>query len=572
LGDSKQRLWLTNKSGIFCYDTHSKTLRQVSVGEVQLQNSDRTLFYALTEQQGTIWLSDWTGQLFCYDENKGYFEPQLEGKNIGAIILQVLQTDAETVYLGTKEGLKHYNPKTKLLTVLLDRSYGLPDENIGALTSDNQGNLWLGSFKGLIRYNLESREFRIFDEKDGLYSSDFAINSVRKIEDGRIILGTEKGLLVFQPTKLAFNKEKPSVYITDFQLFNKSILPTDANSPLKQNIPFNKCITLQPNQSVFTLQYAALNYTNSSKNQYAYQLEGFDNGWQYVGNKREVTYTNLNPGTYRFLVKASNNDGIWNNDGATMQIVVLPPWYRTWWAYLLYALGVLGLFWVYFYFQRQKFRKEQAFSLAASKFVPHDFLQMLGRKSILQTQLGDQIDASMTILFADIRGYTTLSEEMSPQDNFGFINAYYKRISPIIRQNQGIICEYMGDGFMAVFPQQTEDAIHAALQIQAIIEDYNTQRTKEQRKNIAVGIGIHRGDMMLGIIGDELRQNTTVISDAVNTASRIEALTKEHNCQLLMTKEVVTDIPNVLQQRTQWLEEIQVKGRMQPVDVYRFMV
>jgi class 3 adenylate cyclase len=161
---------------------------------------------------------------------------------------------------------------------------------------------------------------------------------------------------------------------------------------------------------------------------------------------------------------------------------------------------------------------------------------------------------------------------MSPQDSFGFINAYYNRISPIIRQNQGIICEYMGDGFMAVFPQRTEDAIHAALEIQAIIDDYNQQRKNKQRKTIAVGMGIHRGEMMLGIIGDELQQNTTVISDAVNTASRIETLTKEHNCKLLITKEVFTDIPESLQLRTQWLEEIQVKGRVQPVDVYLFLV
>jgi ligand-binding sensor domain-containing protein/class 3 adenylate cyclase len=572
LGDSKQRLWMISKSGIFCYDTKTNTTKQIEVEQMAVLNSEQTLFYALSEQQSGIWLSNWTGQLFCYDEEKGLFIPQLKEKNVGAVILQVLQTDAETIYLGTKEGLKKFNPKTKELVVLLDRSKGLPDENIGILTSDQQGNLWLGTFKGLVRYNLESKAFRAFDEKDGLYCSDFAINSSYKNADGRFFLGTEKGLLVFEPTKLAFNTEKPTVYITDFQLFNKSLLPTDDSSPLKQSISLSKSITLQPEQSVFTIQYAALNYTNSGKNHYAYQLEGFDKTWQYVGSKREVTYTNLNPGTYNFHVKASNNDGVWNNEGTILQITVLPPWYKTWWAYLLYSIGIASVLGVYVYTQRQKLLKEQAFSFAASKFVPHDFLQMLGRKSILQAELGDQIDASMTVLFADIRGYTTLSEGMSPQDSFGFINAYYNRISPIIRENQGIICEYMGDGFMAVFPQRTEDAIHAALQIQSTIDDYNQHRSSKQRTTIAVGIGIHRGDMILGIIGDKLQQNTTVISDAVNTASRIETLTKEHNCKLLITKEVVTDIPESLQARTQWLEEIQVKGRVQPVDVYRFLV
>ncbi len=572
LADSKQRLWCVAKTGIFCYDTKTNSVKTIPLDQMPPQNSEQALFYAFSEQQSGIWLSSWTGKLFCYDEEKGVFIAQLNEKNVGAIILQVLQIDAETIYLGTREGLKKFNPKTKELTVLLDRSKGLPDENIGILTSDKQGDLWLGTFKGLIRYNIASQEFRVFDEKNSLHTSDFAVNSVFKNDNERFFLGTEKGVLTFEPTKLIFNKEKPNVYITDFKLFNNSILPTDANSPLKENIVLCEHITLQPEQSVFTIQYAALNFTNSSKNQYAYQLEGFDQTWQYVGNKREVTYTNLNPGTYAFHVKASNNDGVWNNEGTTLQITVLPPWYKTWWAYLLYTMLITGILGAYLYAQHQKLRKEQAFSSAASKFVPHDFLQMLNRKSILQTQLGDQIDASMTILFADIRGYTTLSEDMSPQDNFGFINAYYKRISPIVRQNHGIICEYMGDGFMAVFPRQTEDSIHCALAIQAAVDNFNQKRTNEKRKAISVGIGIHRGDMMLGIIGDELRQNTTVISDAVNTASRIESLTKVHHCKLLMTKEVVTDIPESLQLRTQWLEEIQVKGRMQPVEVYRFMV
>ncbi len=572
LGDSKQRLWCIAKTGVFCYDTKTNNVKTIPLDQMSPQNSEQALFYAFSEQQSGIWLSSWTGKLFCYDEEKGVFISQLNEKNIGAIVLQILQIDAETIYLGTREGLKKFNPKTKELTVLLDRSKGLPDENIGILTSDQQGNLWLGTFKGLIRYNIASHDFRVFDEKNSLHTSDFAVNSVFKNDNERFFLGTEKGVLTFEPTKLIFNKEKPNVYITDFQLFNNSLLPTDANSPLKENIVLCKSITLQPEQSVFTIQYAALNFTNSSKNQYAYQLQGFDQTWQYVGSKREVTYTNLNPGTYTFHVKASNNDGVWNNEGTTLQITVLPPWYKTWWAYMLYTMIITGILGAYLYAQHQKLRKEQAFSAAASKFVPHDFLQMLSRKSILQTQLGDQIDASMTILFADIRGYTTLSEKMSPQDNFGFINAYYKRISPIIRQNEGIICEYMGDGFMAVFPKQTEDAVHAALQLQATIDDYNQYRLSKKRKTIAVGIGIHRGVMMLGIIGDELCQNTTVISDAVNTASRIETLTKVHNCKLLITKEVVMDIPESLQIRTQWLEEIQVKGRIQPVDVYKFLV
>ncbi len=572
ISDSQQRLWFIAKTGIFCYDTKTNSVKAIPLDQMPPQNSEQTLSYAFTEQQSGIWLGSWTGKLFWYDEAKGVFIPQLEEKNVGPVILQVLQIDAETIYLGTREGLKKFNPKTKELITLLDRSKGLPDENIASLTTDKEGNLWLGTFNGLVCYNIASREFRVFDEKNSLHSSDFAVNSIYKNDDERIFLGTEKGILTFEPKKLIFNKEKPNVYLTDFKLFNKSLLPTDANSPLKENIILCKNITLQPEQSVFTIEYAALNFTNSSKNQYAYQLEGFDQAWQYVGNKREVTYTNLNPGTYTFHVKASNNDGIWNNEGATLQITMLPPWYKTWWAYMLYTMAFTGALGAYLYAQHQKLRKEQAFSFAASKFVPHDFLQMLSRKSILQTQVGDQIDASMTILFADIRSYTTLSEKMSPQDNFGFITAYYKQVSPIITQNKGIICEYMGDGFMAVFPQRTEDAVNAALQIQATIDDYNQRRIIDKRKTISVGIGIHRGDIILGIIGDELHQNTTVISDAVNTASRIESLTKTHNCKLLLTKEVVMDISESMQARTQWLEEIQVKGRVQPVDVYKFMV
>jgi len=206
---------------------------------------------------------------------------------------------------------------------------------------------------------------------------------------------------------------------------------------------------------------------------------------------------------------------------------------------------------------------------AYSRFVPHDFLNLLGYDNILDLKLGDSAQAKMSILFADIRDYSSLSEQMTPQENFEFINAYLGRIGPVIKENGGFINQYYGDGVMALFVENHENALKAAVQIQQVICKYNIKRRKVNRTTIEIGIGIHLGELMLGVIGDYERNDSGVISNAVNMASRFEGLTKLFGTSTIFSEQLKEDIPNITPYNTRHLGKFQVKGSTKPVNIFQ---
>jgi predicted ATPase/class 3 adenylate cyclase len=209
-------------------------------------------------------------------------------------------------------------------------------------------------------------------------------------------------------------------------------------------------------------------------------------------------------------------------------------------------------------------------SRAYWRFVPHEFLRTLGRENILDVRLGDQIRQEMTVLFTDIRSYTTLAEGMTPEENFNFINAYLKRVGPAIKQNGGFINQYYGDGIMAIFPSRPEDALRGALDVLRKLAGYNAERQAKGRLSIQMGVGLHTGRLMLGVIGDEERHDTGVISDAVNTAARVEGLTKIYGASVIASEDCVLGIPSLDGYGHRFLGRVQVKGRAKALAVYEF--
>ena len=208
---------------------------------------------------------------------------------------------------------------------------------------------------------------------------------------------------------------------------------------------------------------------------------------------------------------------------------------------------------------------------AYDKFVPHQFLSLLNRNRIHEVRLGDQVQRDMTILFADIRSFAKLSENMTPGDNFNFINSYLGRVSPIIENNGGFIDKYIGDSIMALFPGEPDDAVNAAIAMQEEIRAFNKFRTDTNRSAIEVGIGIHTGSMMLGIIGGAQRMEPTVISDAVNLASRIEQLTKTTRGSILLSSHTLVELNDPLQFQYRRLGKLKIKGKSDQVAVFHIL-
>ncbi|MDH4262340.1 MAG: HAMP domain-containing protein [Spirochaetia bacterium] len=205
---------------------------------------------------------------------------------------------------------------------------------------------------------------------------------------------------------------------------------------------------------------------------------------------------------------------------------------------------------------------------AYNHFVPHTFLKLLGKESIIDVKLGDQVQEEMSILFSDIRSFTVLSESMTPRENFNFINAYLRRVGPVIRNNNGIIDKYIGDAVMALFPIQADDAVLSGIQMQRRVREYNEERAKAGYKPLAIGIGIHTGKLMLGTVGESERMNGTVISDSVNLASRLEGATKVYKAGIVISEDTLNNLKDSANYSVRLLDKIRVKGKKEPVSIY----
>jgi adenylate cyclase len=219
--------------------------------------------------------------------------------------------------------------------------------------------------------------------------------------------------------------------------------------------------------------------------------------------------------------------------------------------------------------ERQKFINQlYELNQANERFVPRQFLQLLNKESISDVNLGDQVELSLSVLFADIRDFTTLSEKMTPEENFKFINAYLSRMEPAIIDNNGFIDKYIGDAIMALFSRNADDAVKAAIDMLHRLALYNTTRTKPERPPIHIGIGINTGSAMLGTVGGYNRMDGTVIGDAVNLASRLEGLTKEYGVSLLISHHTFQHLHHPVSYSFRFIDQVTVKGKSEIVSVF----
>lgn len=205
---------------------------------------------------------------------------------------------------------------------------------------------------------------------------------------------------------------------------------------------------------------------------------------------------------------------------------------------------------------------------ASSRFVPKKFLQFLHKDSITDIKLGDQTQQEMTILFSDIRSFTSLSESMTPLDTFNFINSYLKRVGPTIRHYNGFIDKYIGDSIMALFPSKPDDAVSAAIEMIRKVYEYNKHRISSAYQPITIGIGIHTGLLMLGTVGEDERMDGSVISDAVNICSRLEGLTKIYGGSIIISKETLEKLGDPHRYHIRFLDKVRVKGKNIPISIY----
>lgn len=347
--DSKGNVWV-GAAGLNCFNRKTQTFKRYKP-EI---NSERTVnsqwintFYE--DAASNIWMATWAGGINILDPKTGKFSFMLyDAKSDNSLcsndIANIYGDSYGVIWITTSKGLNCYNTLTHKITLFTSEN-GLPTNGTADVLEDNSGNMWISSGMGLSKYLRNENKFKNYDVSDGLQSNEFNTSASVKDRNGCMYFGGINGLSLFYPDSIKDNLHIPPVKITDFQIFNKPVkIGEKINNRviLEKEINITKKIILTYRESVFSFEFAALDFTNPNKNKYAYTLENFEHNWNYTDAKRRyATYTNINPGKYIFKVKASNNDDVWNQEGIQIEITILPPWWKSFWFKLLLVILII---------------------------------------------------------------------------------------------------------------------------------------------------------------------------------------------------------------------------------------
>ncbi|MBI3500942.1 MAG: hypothetical protein HY063_04030 [Bacteroidetes bacterium] len=363
--DRDNMLWIGTKDGsLFSFDEASNVSSAYSNNNNSGgQLSENNITCITQSQNGIIWIGTYGSGLKKFDRKTGKFFMYRSDDKVahpigGNFINKIYEGKDGVLWISTQGGgLNVLHPNTNDFTVytMLD---GLPNNSLGSIFQDDSLKLWIGTDNGICRLSFDGEKIqqcRMFDMIDGLPTTEFYDGAICRNQNGRVLLSCKKGLITFHPDSLKNNPYKPPVIITDFMLFNKIIQPNDSSGILKNSISITKELFLNHNQNSFSFEFTAISFINPMKNKYAFMLEGFDKDWIFHNaQNRTATYTNLDPGEYIFKVKASNNDGIWNEEGTSVKIFIASPYYKKWWFVLLCVFFTASICYTIYWIRLQR--------------------------------------------------------------------------------------------------------------------------------------------------------------------------------------------------------------------------
>lgn len=440
--DVNGKIWIgTFSNGLHYYDLNENQFGNVEdIKFPELKTNRAEIRKVMVDHQNMIWVATTSG-LFKRQANsntlfeKIALEPGQSNPNCSEVIVDVivsLYEDSENnVWIGTDgAGIWKYDTKENSLKWFY-KNEGLEQETIATILEDNQGKIWMAGNKGISCYNRDEKLFTTYDINDGLLTNDFNFNSAFKDLDGSLYFGNYKGVNIVRPSNLPTNNSKPEVYFTDFKIYNKSVSLEDKNSPLEKVIAETNEITLNHRQSVFTIEFIGINYTRPEKNQYAYYLEGLEEDWNYVGNSRNATYTNLSPGEYTFKVKAANNDGVWNDQIKTLSIQILAPWWKTNLALTLYLI-LFSLFssWLY-RLLKARIREKRQIQFEREKRIQEEELN--NRKIQFFTNISHEFRTPLTLILNPLKDIMSNPKYSQPNEIYDRHNIIYKNATRLKR-------------------------------------------------------------------------------------------------------------------------------------------
>ncbi|MDQ6813118.1 MAG: ATP-binding protein [Bacteroidota bacterium] len=358
--------WFAESSSLRYYDRRSKKVSYYALPVSNNNEYEELIQCKIRDSSGNIWLGTTEGLLrfsladlkWTIYKNKLNDSTSISSNVIFSLCVDPLQPK-KYLWIGTGGmGLNRMDLSTGKC-ILFSTKDGLPNNVIYGILNDDAGNLWMSTNKGLCFFNQTKQIFKNFDYKDGLQSNEFNRGAYCRTKDGCLFFGGVNGFNYFYPNEILNNMTVPQIVITSLKIHNQLVSVQSQTSALTKPIYLTKKLTLPYQQNFVSFEFASMDFTNSEKNQFQYKLQGFEKDWINSDNTHSATYTNLDPGTYTFSVRGSNNDGTWNEKGTSLQLTILPPWYMTWWFRTLLVVSVLLAAYTFYQYRLQQAMKLQ---------------------------------------------------------------------------------------------------------------------------------------------------------------------------------------------------------------------
>ncbi len=473
--DNQSRLWVARLGGLFYYDLNQRTFREFyhnsndnssvssdamngifedSKGQIWVFNNTLNKYDPMAESftrytefqdnknwygglsaskiredaSGNFWIGTFAMGLIKFDTSNRLLKGFLEHKGQRLSAMHPLIDDANRLWFTRdNEGLFEFDIASETVVRQITEGEGLLHNAIQSIEHDDSGNLWISSHRGLTKFNPDHNTFKHYFEEDGLQNNEFRYLASHKCSTDELMFGGQYGFNVFHPDSIQDHPFIPPIVLTDFMISGKSLKVGDLEG-YQTNIVVAEQINLKYDENDFSISFAALDFSLPERNLYSHLLENYDHSWRSPSPDNIAEYTNLDPGTYVFKVKGSNRDGVWNPDPAEVVIVISPPWWRTWWAYVMYVVVSLGILWVLRIYELNRLNLKNRVKLEATKLKEREEVDRL--KSNFFTNISHEFRTPLTLIIGPLK--KLLDETRDGQLNKS-LNIMYRNASRLLK-------------------------------------------------------------------------------------------------------------------------------------------
>lgn len=562
--DRNGTLWIGTNEGLVTYNKATGEAKFFRNNPDSIKSLSANMVRAIhIDRAGQVWIGTYGGGLCKAVATKAgwnFVLPESEGNmSLGEFrnVLSIAEDANGNLWLGTHgSGLVRYNPKSKTVQQFTAATHDIANDVIYGMLNDNEFNLWLSTNKGITKFNTRNLNVKNFSQKDGLQSYEFNVGAYYTLRTGEMLYGGINGFNIFNPESVKANPTPPKMIITDVIMNNVSA-KVDPSGLFPVAVPYLDKVALNHRENRFVIEFAAMHFSDPEGNVYKYRMEGVDADFTYVtGSERRISYNNLPPGNYRFVVFGANSDGKWSKEPAAIEIIIEAPYWKQDWFQALMIFMVISIAGYGFLRQireirRQKQKLEQLVVertrevTQQKEMIEEQTAQLKMEKekveklllNVLPEQTADELKSKgkaqarsynrVTIMFTDFRNFTRLAEQFRPPDLVARLDDYFSKFDEIISKFQLEKIKTIGDAYMCaggVPVRNAENPIYtvlAALEIQQFMREDRQQRAETDTIPWELRIGINTGEVVAGVVGSK-RFAYDVWGNAVNVAARME--------------------------------------------------